>query len=67
MDVDEFLAPGSAEDKGLHNAFNSEQLALEAARLGGRLAKSEPMLPYLAGKPGVMDADVEILKHAGVR
>ena len=65
--VDEFLAPSRVADRGLQNAFNSEQLALEAARLGERLAESEPMLPYLAGKRDVRDADVEILKRARVR
>ena len=67
MDADEFLAPGRAADRGLQHAFNSEQLALESARLGERLAESKPMLPYLAGKRDVRDADIEILKHASVR
>ena len=43
------------------------QLALESARLGERLAESKPMLPYLAGKRDVRDADIEVLKHASVR
>lgn len=67
MSADEFLPRGQAADRGLQNAFNSEQLALEASRLGERLAGSEPMLPYLAGKPGVKEDDVKILRRARVR
>ena len=67
ISVDEFLARGQTVDRGFQHAFNSEQLALEAGHLGARLAESEPMLPYLAGKRDVRDDDIKILKRARVR
>lgn len=67
ISVGELLARGQTADRKFQNSFNSEQLALEAVRLGERLAGSEPMLPYLAGKSGVKEDDIKILKHARVR
>lgn len=54
-------------DRGLQNAFSSEQLALEAVRPGVRQAGSGPILPCLAGKPDVRDDDVKTPKRARVR
>lgn len=63
--MSEFLGRASP-DRGIQNAFNSEQLALEGARLSGRLGRYEAMLPYLEKKRGVRDEDVKILKRAKV-
>lgn len=65
IDVSEFLNR-SAPDRRIQNAFNSEQLALEGARLVARLGRYEAMLPYLEEKEGVREEDVKILKRAKV-
>lgn len=54
-------------DPKLQNSFNSEQIALECARLCGRLARSDSMLDYLDGKQYVQKGDVKILKQAKIR
>ena len=64
--VSEFLGR-TAPDRGVQNAFNSEQLALEGARLSGKLGRYEAMLPYIEKKEGVRDEDVKILKRAKVQ
>ena len=65
IDVSEFLGR-TAPDRKVQNAFNSEQLALEGARLSGRLGRYEAMPPYIEKKEGVRDEDVKILKRAKV-
>lgn len=76
-DIEKFRPPDSSvgasefvqdmTDPDLRKSFNTEQLALEGARLQDNLARSTPMLRYLEGKSSVTQGDIRALKMSKIR